>query len=80
MIKDNKDNKEKSKESKNLHDKYFHGTSKLWKNDSEKSIQNYYINDKIIGRQFIKNDFISYAEIYRDLRLNSNNIIVYSAR
>lgn len=63
--------KEKSIESQNLNDKYINGTAKLWKYDNEINIKDYVINKKTIGRQFIRNDSLSYLEIYEDIRLNT---------
>lgn len=64
-------NKDKSIESKNLNDKYIRGTSKLWKNSNEEYIKDYFFKSKRIGRQFLRDDSISYLEIYEDIKLNT---------
>lgn len=53
-----------------IYDKYISGTQKLWKNEKSDFIQAYILDKKEIGRKFLKNNSVSYYEIFEDKRLN----------
>ena len=57
-------------EEVNIYGKYISGTQKLWKNEQSNLIEAYILDKKEIGRKFLKNDSVSYYEIYEDKRLN----------
>lgn len=52
----------------NLYDKYIEGTEKLWGNYNSNLINDYIFNQKIIGRKFMKEEKVSYFEIFNDPR------------
>ena len=54
----------------NIYGKFISGTQKLWKNEKSNLIETYISDKKEIGRKFLKNDSVSYYEIYEDKRLN----------
>ena len=54
----------------NSYVKYFSGTTKLWNHNQISSIEKYFVDDKEIGRKILKNNSISYLEIFEDKRLN----------
>lgn len=66
----NDSNQIKIDEELNIYGKYISGTQKLWKSEKSNFIEAYILDKKEIGRKFLKNDSVSYYEVYEDKRLN----------